>query len=108
MNEASHRMIEAAFKGALEEGTPPGDVLQRVAELVHKADRQPCGEGEAGNKARVTTIAEATGEIHQKVMGPDADYVLTLGPEFYVAHEQVYPGKGTTILTIKRREGDRG
>lgn len=108
MNEASNRLIEAAFKGALEEGTPPGDVLQRIAELVHRSERQPCGEGAEGNKARMTTVAEATGEIEQAVMGPDADYVITCGPNFHVAHTQVYPSKGTTILTIKRLEGDRG
>lgn len=101
----AHEMVrlEEAVEAANAAGIAPGDIAQRVLELCHRMDKMPCGEGEAGGKARVTTIIEPTGEIEQKVMGPDADYVLTVGPKFHLEHEQIYPGTGTTQLTIKRR-----
>lgn len=93
--------LETAFAMCMQDGVAPGDFAQRALELAHAAERRPCGEGKPGGKCRVTTVDEATGAIDQRVMGPDADYVLTVGPAFELAAQQRY-GNGTTQITIKK------
>lgn len=95
--------VWGAVERANAAGMAPGDIAQAVLEQCHAMDRMPCRDAEE-DRCRVTTIAERTGAIEQKVIGPDADYVLTLGPQYELAHRQLYPEKGTTVLTIKRRE----
>lgn len=94
--------LDEAVERCNEVGMAPGDIAQHVLEACHRMDEMPCRDA-AEDRCRVTTVAEKTGAIEQKVMGPDADYVLTLGPAFDLAHEQVFPGTGTTILTVKRK-----
>lgn len=54
-------------------------------------------------RAVVTTTDKETGDVLGRVeMGPDSDYVIVCGPNYYVSNEQVYPQSGTVQLTIKR------
>lgn len=94
-------IVRGVASEAIMRGAAPGDVAQAVLELCAQEPRQPFGEGDR-DRCLVTTMVEPTGVFEQKIMGPDADYVLTLGPNYELAHEQIYPGSGTTQLTIKR------
>lgn len=97
--------MEVCVRHALDAGVAPGDIAQAVLEQCHRAPLQPCGDGVKGQKCRVTSIDEAKGTIAQMIMGPDSDYVLTLGPQYYL-HGRVEHGNGTTILTIKREPAE--
>lgn len=53
----------------------------------------------------VTTKDPDSGEvIGEQEMGPDSTYVIVLGPDYYLAHEQIYPKSGTIQITLKRHD----
>lgn len=52
--------------------------------------------------------AQTGEELGRRDLGPEDDYILVLGPEFYVSYMQNFPGTGTTQITIKRATEDKG
>ncbi len=55
---------------------------------------------------RVTVEDLATGEKESQEIVDD--YIVVCAGSCHVAHTQTYPMKGTHVLTIKGRGGDRG
>lgn len=53
---------------------------------------------------RVTVTDLESGETESTVMVND--YIVVTAGDYYVAHYQHYPTKGTVVLTIKRDGGD--
>lgn len=51
----------------------------------------------------VTVTDTETGESETATV---EDFLLITAAPYYVAHRQMFPTKGTTIVTIKRDEGD--
>jgi hypothetical protein len=98
-------VVRAIASEAIMHGAAPGDVAQAVLELCAEEPRQPFGPGER-DRCLVTTMIEPTGVFEQKIMGPDADYVLTLGPNYELTYTNESPTTGSVQLTIKRRGPD--
>lgn len=55
---------------------------------------------------RVTVEDLETGE-QETVEIPDGEYLITCTEPCHVAHVQVYPTKGTHVVTIKGRGAER-
>jgi hypothetical protein len=85
------------------EGMAPGAITQAVLRWCQGMESMTFGNRKS---CWATLIDEETGQISQMEMGPDSDYVVVTGPNYTVAHRQVYPGSGTTVLTIKKRDRD--
>jgi hypothetical protein len=63
-------------------------------------------EGNGAGRESAKLTLEAPGEETQVVELPPGAYVVTCSPERYVASEQHYPTKGTSVVTIKTRGVD--
>lgn len=61
------------------------------------ADADKLNEGEV----RVTTV---DWEGREETIVIVDDYVIVTAGNRYVSHTQIYPGKGTHVITVKRKE----
>lgn len=67
---------------------------------------QPASKYVETSRAIVETRLEDTGEVvGRQIMDTNADYVVIVGPDYFVAHENHF-ANGTTTLTIKRKADD--